>query len=128
MNAADVINEARDHHGAFSPIRHGDTLCARALSRAVERFYRSVVMMGCEDVLAEDVVFDEDDIAEALTGTPLDLPAYLKITGALVSSDQGIYSVTILENEAVTLVDGSVEFARNGTDPQPGDALRNVYA
>ena len=33
-----------------------------------------------------------------------------------------------VEADVRALVDGSVEFARNGTDPQPGDALRNVYA
>ncbi len=33
-----------------------------------------------------------------------------------------------LEREVRGLVDASVEFARNGTDPRPEDALENVYA
>ncbi len=32
-----------------------------------------------------------------------------------------------LEAEVKTIVDASVEFARNGTTPQPEDALKNVY-
>jgi pyruvate dehydrogenase E1 component alpha subunit len=33
-----------------------------------------------------------------------------------------------LEAEAQRVVDASIEFAKNGTDPSPGDALENVYA
>ena len=33
-----------------------------------------------------------------------------------------------LEREVAELVEGSVEFAQNGTDPRPEDALKNVYA
>jgi TPP-dependent pyruvate/acetoin dehydrogenase alpha subunit len=33
-----------------------------------------------------------------------------------------------LDREVVELVEASVEFAKNGTDPKPEDALRNVYA
>ncbi len=33
-----------------------------------------------------------------------------------------------LEREIGEIVEGSVEFAKKGTDPQPEDALRNVYA
>jgi acetoin:2,6-dichlorophenolindophenol oxidoreductase subunit alpha len=33
-----------------------------------------------------------------------------------------------LDNEVTELVEGSVEFAKNGTDPKPEDALKNVYA
>ena len=33
-----------------------------------------------------------------------------------------------MDAEASELVDGSVEFAKNGTDPKPEDALKNVYA
>jgi acetoin:2,6-dichlorophenolindophenol oxidoreductase subunit alpha len=34
----------------------------------------------------------------------------------------------LLEREVRDIVEGAVEFARNGTDPQPEDALKNVYA
>jgi TPP-dependent pyruvate/acetoin dehydrogenase alpha subunit len=33
-----------------------------------------------------------------------------------------------LDREVRELVEGSVEFAKNGTDPKPEDALKNVYA
>jgi pyruvate dehydrogenase E1 component alpha subunit len=33
-----------------------------------------------------------------------------------------------LDREIVEIVDQSVEFAKNGTDPKPEDALKNVYA
>jgi acetoin:2,6-dichlorophenolindophenol oxidoreductase subunit alpha len=33
-----------------------------------------------------------------------------------------------LEDEVHEIVEASVEFAKNGTDPQPEDALKNVYA
>ncbi len=33
-----------------------------------------------------------------------------------------------MDAEVTELVDGSVEFAKNGTDPKPEDALKNVYA
>ncbi|MFL6029689.1 MAG: thiamine pyrophosphate-dependent dehydrogenase E1 component subunit alpha [Gaiellaceae bacterium] len=33
-----------------------------------------------------------------------------------------------LDREVQEIVDGSVEFAKNGTDPRPEDALKNVYA
>ena len=33
-----------------------------------------------------------------------------------------------LDREVVELVDAAVEFAKNGTDPKPEDALKNVYA
>jgi pyruvate dehydrogenase E1 component alpha subunit len=33
-----------------------------------------------------------------------------------------------LDREVTELVEGAVEFAKNGTDPKPEDALKNVYA
>jgi pyruvate dehydrogenase E1 component alpha subunit len=33
-----------------------------------------------------------------------------------------------LDAEVQEIVDASVEFAQNGTDPKPEDALKNVYA
>jgi pyruvate dehydrogenase E1 component alpha subunit len=33
-----------------------------------------------------------------------------------------------LEDEVHEIVEAAVEFAKNGTDPQPEDALKNVYA
>ena len=35
---------------------------------------------------------------------------------------------TALEAEVKEIVETSVEFAKNGTDPQPEDALKNIYA
>jgi pyruvate dehydrogenase E1 component alpha subunit len=36
--------------------------------------------------------------------------------------------VAAVENEVQETVERSVEFAKNGTDPKPEDALKNVYA
>jgi TPP-dependent pyruvate/acetoin dehydrogenase alpha subunit len=33
-----------------------------------------------------------------------------------------------LDNEVTDIVEASVEFAKNGTDPAPEDALKNIYA
>jgi TPP-dependent pyruvate/acetoin dehydrogenase alpha subunit len=33
-----------------------------------------------------------------------------------------------VDREVTQIVEDSVEFAKNGTDPEPGDALKNVYA
>jgi pyruvate dehydrogenase E1 component alpha subunit len=33
-----------------------------------------------------------------------------------------------LDSEVIGVVEASVEFAKNGTDPQPEDALKNIYA
>ena len=33
-----------------------------------------------------------------------------------------------MDAEVIALVEASVEFAKNGTDPKPEDALKNVYA
>jgi TPP-dependent pyruvate/acetoin dehydrogenase alpha subunit len=33
-----------------------------------------------------------------------------------------------LESEVTGIVEASVEFAKAGTDPQPEDALKNIYA
>jgi len=33
-----------------------------------------------------------------------------------------------LDREVIGVVDASVEFAKAGTDPQPEDALKNIYA
>jgi TPP-dependent pyruvate/acetoin dehydrogenase alpha subunit len=33
-----------------------------------------------------------------------------------------------VDREVQEIVDASVEFAKNGTDPKPEDALKNVYA
>jgi pyruvate dehydrogenase E1 component alpha subunit len=33
-----------------------------------------------------------------------------------------------LEHEIAAIVEGAVEFAVNGTDPQPEDAMKNIYA
>jgi TPP-dependent pyruvate/acetoin dehydrogenase alpha subunit len=33
-----------------------------------------------------------------------------------------------LDAEVMEIVDASVEFAKNGTDPAPEDALKNIYA
>ncbi len=48
-----------------------------------------------------------------------------KLREKLKLSDEDVEE---LEREVGELVDASVEFAQNGTDPKPEDALKNVYA
>ena len=33
-----------------------------------------------------------------------------------------------LDNEVHEIVEAALQFAQNGTDPQPEDALKNIYA
>jgi acetoin:2,6-dichlorophenolindophenol oxidoreductase subunit alpha len=44
------------------------------------------------------------------------------------SLDVGDEDWNRLEREVEKVVEGSVEFAKNGTDPEPQDALKNIYA
>jgi TPP-dependent pyruvate/acetoin dehydrogenase alpha subunit len=48
-----------------------------------------------------------------------------KLRAALDISDEEFED---LDREVTELVEGSVEFAKGGTDPKPEDALKNVYA
>jgi TPP-dependent pyruvate/acetoin dehydrogenase alpha subunit len=48
-----------------------------------------------------------------------------KLRDQLGIADEEFESV---DREVQELVDGAVEFAKNGTDPKPEDALKNVYA
>ena len=54
------------------------------------------------------------------TQDPLD-----RARGRLELSDEELEA---LDHEVQELVDGSVEFAKAGTDPKPEDALKNIYA
>jgi len=45
---------------------------------------------------------------------------------ARIELDDGDFAA--LDREAQEVVEAAVEFAKNGTDPQPQDALKNVYA
>ncbi|TML57372.1 MAG: thiamine pyrophosphate-dependent dehydrogenase E1 component subunit alpha [Actinobacteria bacterium] len=48
-----------------------------------------------------------------------------KLRERLGLSDEEVEEV---DREVTGIVETSVEFAKNGTDPEPGDALKNVYA
>ena len=48
-----------------------------------------------------------------------------KLRERLGLSDDEVEEV---DREVTGIVEASVEFAKNGTDPEPGDALKNVYA
>src|ERR671935_3115963 len=48
-----------------------------------------------------------------------------KLRERLGLSDEGFEEV---DREVTQVVEDSVEFAKNGTDPAPEDALKNVYA
>jgi len=48
-----------------------------------------------------------------------------KLRGRLGLSDEEVEQI---DREVTQIVEASVEFAKNGTDPEPEDALKNVYA
>jgi pyruvate dehydrogenase E1 component alpha subunit len=62
----------------------------------------------------------KEDRAEAAEHDPIDL-----LREKLSVSEDDFEA---LDKEAHEIVDAAVEFAKNGTDPQPEDALKNVYA
>jgi TPP-dependent pyruvate/acetoin dehydrogenase alpha subunit len=64
---------------------------------------------------------DKDELAKLQeTADPIEL-----LREKLALSDAEFESV---DREVQELVDASVEFAKNGTDPKPEDALKNIYA
>jgi TPP-dependent pyruvate/acetoin dehydrogenase alpha subunit len=48
-----------------------------------------------------------------------------QLRGRLELSDEDVEEI---DREVQEIVEASVEFAKNGTDPKPEDALKNVYA
>ena len=62
----------------------------------------------------------KEDRAEAAEHDPIEL-----LRARLSVSDEDFES---LDTETHGIVEAAVEFAKNGTDPQPEDALKNVYA
>ncbi len=101
-----------------------------AMSKAVEhaRSGRGPVFLVAETFrltghyIGDAQVYRPKDEQRELRETqdPLD-----RIRGDLELSDDELEE---LDNEVTELVEGSVEFAKNGTDPKPEDALKNVYA
>src|SRR3954463_7944690 len=64
---------------------------------------------------------DKDEVAKLQeTADPIEL-----LRDKLALSDTEFEAV---DREVQELVDASVEFAKNGTDPKPEDALKNIYA
>jgi pyruvate dehydrogenase E1 component alpha subunit len=62
----------------------------------------------------------KDDREQAAHNDPLD-----HVRERLGVSDEDYEA---LDREAQEMVEAAVEFAKNGTDPQPEDALKNIYA
>jgi pyruvate dehydrogenase E1 component alpha subunit len=62
----------------------------------------------------------KEDIADAAEHDPIEL-----LRAKLELSDEDFEE---LDAEAHRVVEDAVEFAKNGTDPKPEDALKNVYA
>ena len=98
MTADELIDEARAYHDSFTPIRHPEKVCRQELRRAELRFYHYIAAVA-DGALAVDVVYSASDIATALAGTPLTVPAYIKILTSLVAVDQAIFGMTIFQDE-----------------------------
>jgi acetoin:2,6-dichlorophenolindophenol oxidoreductase subunit alpha len=62
----------------------------------------------------------KEDRAEAAAQDPI-----TRLRERLGMSDEEFEA---LDNEVIGIVEASVEFAKAGTDPQPEDALKNIYA
>jgi pyruvate dehydrogenase E1 component alpha subunit len=62
----------------------------------------------------------KEDLEEAAEHDPITL-----LREQLGLSDEEFDEV---DREIVDIVEQSVEFSKNGTDPKPEDALKNVYA
>jgi len=62
----------------------------------------------------------KDDIADAVEHDPIEL-----LRAKLELSDEDFEE---LDAEAHRVVEDALEFAKNGTDPKPEDALKNLYA
>jgi pyruvate dehydrogenase E1 component alpha subunit len=62
----------------------------------------------------------KEDIAEAAAQDPIEL-----LRAKLEVSDEEFEA---LDAEVHGIVDDAIDFAKNGTDPQPEDALKNIYA
>jgi hypothetical protein len=100
MTPEDLISEARDFHVSFSQQVHPDTLCFNEIVRAQDRLYRILAEVA-EAALAEDEVFDEEDIQAAILGTPLTMPDYLKVIMLVVAVPSGLFSVSVAQDERV---------------------------
>ena len=102
----------------------------RAAGRALEhaRSGKGPVFLLCETyrltghyVGDPQVYRPKEEIKELrATEDPLD-----RVRGKLELSDEELEAI---EHEVEELVEGSVEFAKAGTDPKPEDALKNIYA
>jgi acetoin:2,6-dichlorophenolindophenol oxidoreductase subunit alpha len=102
----------------------------RAAGRALEhaRSGKGPVFLLCETYrltghyVGDPQVYRSKEEVKELRETqdPLD-----HVRGKLDLSDEDLEAI---EREVEELVDGSVEFAKAGTDPKPEDALKNIYA
>ncbi|MFN8186941.1 MAG: thiamine pyrophosphate-dependent enzyme [Gaiellales bacterium] len=103
------------HHAAHAALRH-----VRSGAGPVFLLANTYRLTG-HYVGDPQVYRSRDEVREArATQDPID-----KLRARLGISDD---EWDALDRGVVEIVDGSVEFARNGTDPRPEDALRNVYA
>ena len=102
----------------------------RATARAVEhaRSGRGPVFLLCETYrlvghyVGDPQVYRDKEEIQRLRETedPID-----KLRERLGLSDEELGEI---DREITQVVEDSVEFAKSGTDPEPGDALKNVYA
>jgi pyruvate dehydrogenase E1 component alpha subunit len=102
----------------------------KAAGRALEhaRSGKGPVFLLCETYrltghyVGDPQVYRPKEEVKELRATedPLD-----RVRGKLDLSDEDFEAI---EREVDELVEGSVEFAKGGTDPKPEDALKNIYA
>lgn len=118
MIAAEVVEEARDHHGSFDPQRIPPRVALRALSRLTRRMAEKVTALS-EDALAEPQEIDRDTLLAAVVGrTGIALQAHLLVVGDLYTwrSDRAGL-------EVVEMVDYSGRFQK-GLEQFPAVVLK----
>lgn len=98
MTVDELITEARDHHESFTPVVHLERVCRQELRRAELRFFHYVANVAPGSV-ALDTVFSKANITTALTGTPLVMPAYVKMLQVVVAVGAALYRVSIHQDE-----------------------------
>jgi hypothetical protein len=100
MTVAEIIEDARDFHEAFSPDLHPDTMLMRVVNRTEASFFDKVSQIA-EGALATDVVFDASDLSTALAGSALTMPAYRSVNPlAILVRQEGMFPISFMQDES----------------------------
>jgi TPP-dependent pyruvate/acetoin dehydrogenase alpha subunit len=111
VNGQDIEEVYETAHEALDRIRSGDG----PIFLDVETFRMEGHYIGDAQVYRS-----KEDRAEAAAQDPI-----VRLRERLSVAEE---DWNVLDTEVHGIVEAAVEFAKNGTDPQPADALKNIYA